>query len=124
MTFIDTIDKKKIRTFWIATIAYMGLIFLLSSLHGMRLPKIPENSDKLIHMAVYVPLGFLLCMALVMSGLRRYGFVIALILTIIYGMTDEFHQSFVPGRHASFGDVIADSVGALLGCLGVSFIKK
>lgn len=124
MTFIDTIDKKKIRIFWIATIAYMGLIFLLSSLHGMRLPKIPENSDKLIHMAVYVPLGFLLCMALVMSGLRRYGFVIALILTIIYGMTDEFHQSFVPGRHASFGDVIADSVGALLGCLGVSFIKK
>jgi VanZ family protein len=36
------------------------------------------------------------------------------LLTILYGVTDEFHQSFVPGRHASLLDLVADSFGALL----------
>ena len=39
----------------------------------------------------------------------------ALILTCSYGIIDEFHQSFVPGRYASVLDVLLNVLGALLG---------
>ena len=106
------------------TVSYMGLIFFLSSLQGFSLLGLPENSDKFIHMVAYMPLGFLFHMSFIKSGFRRYGFALAMFLTVLYGVTDEFHQAFVPGRYATIGDVVADSLGALLGCLGASFIKK
>jgi VanZ family protein len=39
----------------------------------------------------------------------------ALLFTIIYAITDEWHQAFVPGREGRVGDVLIDSVGALIG---------
>lgn len=124
MTYIKKVTKRESRIFWILTVSYMGLIFFLSSLHGFRLLELPKNSDKFIHMVAYMPLGFLFYMSLIKSGFRRYGFAVAMILTVLYGVTDEFHQAFVPGRYATIGDVMADSIGALLGCLGARFIKK
>ena len=106
------------------TVSYMGLIFFLSSLQGFSLLGLPENSDKFIHMVAYMPLGFLFYMSLIKSGFGRYVFAFAMLLTVLYGVTDEFHQSFVPGRYATIGDIIADSIGALLGCLGANFVKK
>ncbi len=124
MTYIKKVTKRESRIFWILTVSYMGLIFFLSSLHGFRLLELPKNSDKFIHAVAYMPLGFLFYMSLIKSGFRRYGFALAMLLTVLYGVTDEFHQAFVPGRYATIGDVMADSIGALLGCLGARFIKK
>ena len=42
-------------------------------------------------------------------------FSTAALLAVLYGLGDEVHQSFVPGRDASVGDVVADAAGALLG---------
>ncbi len=120
----ENVNKREAIIGWIITVFYMGLIFFLSSLQGFNLPELPENSDKFIHMVAYMPLGFLFYRSLIESGFRRYGFTVALLLTVLYGISDEFHQAFVPGRYATIGDVIADSLGALLGCLGASFIKK
>ncbi|RJQ13981.1 MAG: hypothetical protein C4560_13365 [Nitrospiraceae bacterium] len=100
----------------------MGLIFYLSS-NTFCLPKLPSNSDKLIHILVYIPLAFLLYISLDRSGVKRYVFGIAILLTGIYGFTDEFHQSFVAGRDASLYDSLADFTGALLGSLAGSFFK-
>ena len=124
MTYIKKVTKRESRIFWILTVSYMGLIFFLSSLQGFRLPELPENSDKFIHTVAYMPLGFLFYMSLIKSGFGRYGFALAMLLTVLYGVTDEFHQAFVPGRYATIGDVMADSLGALLGCLGARFIKN
>ena len=124
MTYIKKVTKRESRIFWILTVSYMGLIFFLSSLQGFRLPELPENSDKFIHMVAYMPLGFLFYMSLIKSGFGRYGFALAMLLTVLYGVTDEFHQAFVPGRYATIGDVMADSIGALFGCLGANFMKK
>ncbi len=124
MTYIEKVTKRESRIFWMLTVSYMGLIFFLSSLQGFSLLGLPENSDKFIHMVAYMPLGFLFYMSLIKSGFRRYGFALAMFLTVLYGVTDEFHQAFVPGRYATIGDIMADSIGALLGCLGASFIKK
>jgi len=124
MTYIKKVTKRESRIFWILTVSYMGLIFFLSSLQGFRLPELPENSDKFIHTVAYMPLGFLFYMSLIKSGFGRYGFALAMLLTVLYGVTDEFHQAFVPGRYATIGDVMADSIGALFGCLGANFMKK
>ena len=124
MTYTEKVTKRESRIFWMLTVSYMGLIFFLSSLHGFSLPELPKNSDKFIHTVAYMPLGFLFYMSLIKSGFGRYVFAFAMLLTVLYGVTDEFHQSFVPGRYATIGDVVADSIGALLGCLGASFIKK
>ena len=43
---------------------------------------------------------------------RRYLWIVVLALTIAYAVTDELHQSFVPGRHATWLDVVYDAVGA------------
>jgi VanZ family protein len=49
--------------------------------------------------------------------------VIAVALATGYGATDEFHQSFVPGRGPAFSDVLIDLVGASLG-VGVRQVRQ
>ncbi|MBI5056446.1 MAG: VanZ family protein [Nitrospirae bacterium] len=100
----------------------MGLIFYLSS-RSFHLPKLPTNFDKIVHIGIYLPLAFLFYLSLNRSGIKRYVFAAAVLLTLLYGVSDEFHQSFVPGRDSSFGDALADFTGALLGSFAASFLK-
>ncbi|RKX65401.1 MAG: hypothetical protein DRP41_03210, partial [Thermodesulfobacteriota bacterium] len=44
-------------------------------------------------------------------------------ISIIYGFLDEFHQLFIPGRYASFGDIIFNILGILLGIIIYGIIK-
>ncbi len=107
--------------YWLLTLGYMGVIFLLSSYQGGQLPSLPENFDKVVHTGVYVPLAFLFYLSLRKTGIRKYIFVTAFLFASLYGITDEIHQIFVPGRDAAIGDALADFTGALIGCLGASF---
>ncbi len=109
--------------FWILTAAYMTTIYLLSSYRGPDLPWLPVNFDKVVHIGIYIPLAFLFCLSLKKSGIRKYVFIVAFLSAGIYGISDEFHQSFVPGRHAAVGDAVADFFGAFIGCVGASFLK-
>jgi VanZ family protein len=97
---------------WALVAAWGLLIFTLSSfpLAG-RTTAIP-GGDKTAHVAEYAVLGFLLARALGPGGAAVLR---AALLGALYGLTDEFHQSFVPERSASAGDLAADAVGALLG---------
>ncbi len=100
---------------WFFTICYMGVIFYFSSLEGPDLPDLPQYFDKAFHIGLYIPLAFLSFLSFRKSGVKKYVFLLSLGLTVIYGITDEIHQSFVPARDVSAGDIIADSVGAFLG---------
>lgn len=101
--------------YWIITVFYMAAIFYISSQKSAELPPLPWGSDKVLHAAAYAVLGVLSCLSFKKSGLSRRVIALSFLLAVIYGITDEFHQSFVPGRNATVGDVIADSVGAFLG---------
>jgi len=105
----------KVITFWLITLIYMGLIYFLSSLSGDRLPGLAHGSDKIIHTCVYAVMSFLFFNSLSRSGVQRHCFLIAILLTSIYALSDEFHQYHVPGRDASIGDLIADFIGAVIG---------
>ena len=85
----------------------MALIFFLSSLPGSA-AGIPPPWDKLAHALEYALLAFLLG-----RGLGRWDGAVA--LAVLYGLSDELHQRYVPGREASAGDLLADAVGALIG---------
>ena len=74
----------------------------------------PE-ADKVVHVLVYAPLGFLMVYALSRSTSSANLIFFGAFLAFLYGLTDEIHQAFVPGRDASALDVMADGAGAMIG---------
>jgi VanZ family protein len=95
-------------------IAYCALIFYLS--HQSFEP-VGEGRDKVIHILVYSGTGFLAFRSfLMLSGAPGAHIALAAIaFGVLYGLSDEWHQSFVPRREASLLDVIADGVGSVIG---------
>lgn len=68
------------------------------------------------HFFVYLVLSVLVMDAMRRSGLKGVRMVIvALGICILYGMSDEIHQLFVPGRSSQISDVLIDSAGAIVG---------
>jgi VanZ family protein len=91
----------------------MALIFGLSSIS--QTPQLTGGVDKYLHGALYSGLGALIVRALAGGWHRRVtpGIVVAAIaIAAAYGVSDEFHQSFVPKRSVEALDVVADTVGA------------
>ena len=117
------LNIRKAVMLWLCTAGYMALIFFLSSREKFGFT-LPASSDKVIHAFAYMLLGLLFYMSLRASGARNYLVAAASLLACIYGISDEIHQFFVPGRYASLGDVFADAVGALTGSFIGSFLKK
>ena len=120
-------EERQVRTaviYWLITLGYMVTIFYISSLRSLNLPSLPENSDKVLHALAYILLAFLFYHTFKRSGIRKYVFILAFLSASIYGISDEIHQYYVPGRDAAIGDLFADFFGALVGCMGASFMKS
>jgi VanZ family protein len=95
----------------------MAVIFYLSSL-----PYIPITEPLAIsgHSVGYFALAVLVVRALAGGLPRRVGVRLAaaaMLITVAYGVSDELHQSFVPGRVASTYDLLTDAIGALGGTM-------
>jgi VanZ family protein len=101
---------------WGPVAAYLGLIFYLSSRPQVGWAR--EYPDKLLHALEYMALALLLARAL-NDGLARSvparRLLLAWVLCLAYGLSDEFHQSFVPSRTSDWHDAAADSAGAAAG---------
>jgi VanZ family protein len=104
--------------FWVPAALWAATIFVLSSIPARAFPATDLLSyDKVIHALVYSVLGALSFVAIQRTWpLKTIRVVfIAAAAALLYGMTDEFHQLFVPGRSAAWDDVVADGIGGLLG---------
>ncbi len=103
---------------FLPAVVYAGILFALSS-QPNPLPFLPPEivlQDKLLHALAYTVLGALLVPGFRGAGFSARGaFLLAVGLASLYGATDEFHQSFVPGRSADVLDWVADTLGAALG---------
>jgi len=104
---------------WTLVAAYAGLIFYLSSLSAPAPWLTVHVWDKALHCTEYAGLGALLALALAeTTSLRPAALLLAAAaLATFYGATDEFHQSFVPGRNADWHDLLADCIGGTLGAM-------
>jgi VanZ family protein len=96
----------------------MGSIFFLSHQPNDTLPiPVIYGLDKCLHFIAYGTLAASVVFAV--SGwrlgvYRRKTWLLIFLFCTVYGMLDEFHQSFVPGRMVSFYDVLADATGAVV----------
>jgi VanZ family protein len=101
---------------WSPVAAWMAVIFAVSSI---RLPAIVAAvPDWSTHGSAYAVLSLLCCRALAGGlglALRGRDAVLAVVLCAAYGVTDEFHQLYVPGRQATVADLAKDVVGAVAG---------
>ena len=99
-----------------AAAAFMAAIWWESS-RTFDFPKgAPSFTDKVLHALAWMVLAGLLAMG---ARRHRFGLLIAFTIAALYGVVDETHQSYVPGRDSSWGDLVADAVGALLGVTAV-----
>lgn len=106
---------------WTLALMWAGLIFWLSSSPDAQgafwLIEVMPYGDKFAHAFAFGVLAFCVHMA---SG----KWWLALGLSSLYGMSDELHQSFVPGRRVGFSDWIADTLGAVGAVLLVKFLTR
>lgn len=73
---------------------------------------------KAAHMAEYAILAVTVGYPLYIFGKRRWRLILwSEVISVIYAMTDEFHQLFVPGRSGQITDILIDGCGAFLGCI-------
>jgi len=103
---------KKI-TYWLPALGYMGLIFFLSS-QNIQTPYPKFHIDKIIHSIEYFILANLIFFALKNTSAfsTRKIIILSIILSTLYGISDEIHQYFVPGRCSDISDAFADMIGS------------
>ena len=104
--------------YWLPVIMYMGFIFYLSSLPNPIEQVIPKNilpyfdfEHFIYHIIEYAILSLLLYRALKITNKNPQ--TLAILITILYAITDEIHQYFVPRRISSIFDLAIDSFGAI-----------
>ena len=106
--------RRSFVTLWGPFLAALAAVFWLSSLSDV--PGAHYFWDKLLHTVGYAGLGVLALRAFHggFERLRPAPPLYAALAVILWGISDEFHQSFVPGRNASAWDVAADAIGFAL----------
>lgn len=113
--------SRQLTTSWLPLLAWMALIYLFSDQ-----PDIPQVGSSLLdllvkkslHALAYAILATLFWRALkTIPRLQGAALPLALLLTILYAASDEWHQTFVPGRSGRPTDVLIDTLGALAAIL-------
>lgn len=139
------------RISWMAVIVWMAIIFFLSHQPGSQSSElssaITENIIKAAekispalgasvetfhtlvrksaHFIAYLLLGALSLNALRRSGIAGWrSFALALCLSVLYAVSDEIHQLFIPGRSGEARDVLIDSIGAATGLILIWLASK
>jgi VanZ family protein len=100
---------------WLPALAVMAVIFTLSGQPASRLPIFGEYDlliKKLGHATGYALLGLAYYYALPPRLRIGYRWVLALLMAVLFALSDEFHQSFIEGRNSSLVDVVIDTAGA------------
>ena len=99
---------------WVPPLVLMAVIFYFSAQPNLNsgLGWIDHVGRKVVHASEYALLCFLWWRALRTVLDRRAAVVAAWAIAVAYAATDEYHQGFVNGRHASWVDVAIDAMGA------------
>lgn len=110
---------------WGPAVAWMGVIFYFSHQPVVDIPM--GAPDYVAHAIGYAALGGLLMWALAGARMGEMSLRLApwaIVIGALYGVSDEFHQSFIPGRFPSVSDVVADTVGAIAGAFAAVVVSR
>lgn len=95
---------------WGPAALWAALLFAVSARPTLPV-EMQSGLDKVAHFGAYFVLGLLLARGRALTGAAHFW---PPLLGLAYALSDEFHQSFVPGRTAELGDWIADALGVLV----------
>lgn len=113
--------------YWGPPIILEGIIFFLSSNPLPKsVPGIPFV-DKIYHAIIYLILALLIWRALFYSStdfFQKRALLFTLIITILLGISDEWHQSFVPARSPELLDLLFDAIGATICVIFLRYYNK
>ena len=111
--------KKLIINYYLPVVFWAGLIFFASSFSTAKTTDFFWGDfliKKTAHLIEYGILAVLLYRAMRGTEVdKTKAFFLSIIISGLYGLTDEFHQSFTPGREPKIRDVVIDTIGATIG---------
>jgi VanZ family protein len=93
---------------------WVVVLFFLSEIESTSAMSWIFVDDKIVHFLLYSVLGATLAWGWARMG-RRVAPWAVVSVGVVYGLLDEWHQSFVPGRSPSLGDAFADLAGTVAG---------
>ena len=123
----DTLPSRSAILRFLPVVAWMAIIFMLS--HQSAVPEVPGIASSLTsiagHFTVYFVLVVLLWWTLGAFDIsQRKRLLLAFAGAVLYGFSDEWHQSFVPGRDPSLLDNGVDAIGAATGLAAVHWLVQ
>lgn len=98
-------------------LAWCLFIYIASSIPSNNIAMLGGITDKFVHAGVFGMLCWLTHVALFHQthpAVRRYSLLLAIIFTVLFGVSDEYHQMFTPGRSTDVYDLMADTAGGLI----------
>ncbi len=114
-----SIHYQRFIKFQLPAILWAAIIYISSSIPTAKLPSVDFPSfDKGVHFIIFFTLAALTHRAVRFQNrvpfAAKHHVFSTVLLVVLYGLVDEFHQYFVPGRNPSVLDLIADAIGALI----------
>ena len=104
---------------WLFVVCWMGVMFMLSSITSLQIPFVPSFGlvlRNLVHIGEYAVLTVLLWWALQMyTSSKVWAWLLAALAAALYGVSDEWHQSWIAGRYGSFRNMGIDALGIAAG---------
>lgn len=116
--------RRELIGLWLPVLAWATLIFAFSAQPATSLPNTGNLVQKGAHVGEYAVLAALLWRALAGRRLGRTAVLgFAWLAAVLYAVSDETHQLFVPGRHGSPLDLVIDGLGAAFGLFLASLFR-
>lgn len=120
------LQKNKTLFIYFPLFIYWLILFAATTLPGNKVPDLGV-SDKIEHSTAYMVLSVLLCLTYTFQNkikiFWKRPFLMTILTVTFYGILDELHQLFIPGRSCDIKDLMADVAGASVGLLFVYLLK-
>lgn len=112
---------KRFFCYWLPFLLYSSLIVYLS--HQPHIELIIDPGDKFLHFMEYYAYAFFLRRLLVSYDIKKY-FILTLVISVLWGISDELHQYFIPGRDCNVVDMLLDLIGAYAWLITVKYLPN